>query len=223
MLGPLTLSRAAEGNQPSMARKLSTTETQKLLDGIRLGDRDAERQLFSAFEGLLRADARQHPLMAVVRRRHSEEDVVHEVWLRFCGSGSFLRFEHRGPGSLRRFLGIMLDRALVDLVRHDQADRRGGSLDVRSLDDGHHDGRELQHATDDPTPTSRSRSAELRRLCRRILEPREYEIWRMVEVEERAAVEVAAEMCTSSASIRGIVHRARLKLLKQLDARLSER
>src|SRR2546423_1846841 len=82
-----------------------------------------------------------------------------------------------GPGSLRSFLCTILDRALVDIVRRAQADKREGARRVSSLD-GEEGARAegptaAQLPSKDPTPTSRARTTELRCLCRSALDKSE--------------------------------------------------
>jgi RNA polymerase sigma factor (sigma-70 family) len=164
--------------------------------------------------------------MRVIRSRATEDDVVSEVWLRFYSSGSFERFDDRGPGSLRRYLSVILDRAMIDMVRRAKAGKReGGSANV-SLEEcaeGRDPRAGPQVESKDPTPTSGARASELGDLCKAVLDDREYETWRLIEVEGRLASEVAEALGVTPAAVRGVLFRARFKLISTMQARDSKR
>ena len=144
--------------------------------------------------------------------------------MRICTADSLRSFDDEGPGSLQRFISRILDRVLIDMVRRSKATKRGGTFLAHSLDttethvpscSSH--GKPL--TSRDPSPTSNARATEMNELCRSVLEASEYRIWHQVEVLGRSSEEVAAEFCTSSAAIRGLLFRSRAKLVQALGER----
>jgi len=197
--------------------------TRALLERALGGDGQAERRLFESLRRILHDQARRHRLMKLVARTATEDDVVGEVWLRFYSAGSFAAFEDRGPGSLRRFLGIVLDRTMVDMVRRARAHKRTGDgrhVPLEETGPGTDAPRErCGLVSKDPTPTSRARESEMAELCRRELDEREGEVWRQVEIEGCSSVEVAARLGLTPAAVRGVLFRARAKLIRALEKR----
>lgn len=105
----------------------------KLLDAIRVGDRDAERALADATYADLRAIAGD--LMRRERPGHTLQPtaLVHEAWLRLVASGGLATARDRAY-----FLGAAaraMRRVLVEHARARQADKRGGGRARVALDD----------------------------------------------------------------------------------------
>lgn len=197
-------------------------DTQQLLERVRLGDRVAERQLFDSLTPFVRATARSQPAMRALRAHVDEDDVIAEVWLRCYAAGLLVEFEHRGAGSLQALFTTLVGRTLTDLLRRYGASKRDGPLESSSVDELEAlavagTGMPSSHET---TPTARARASELESLCRDALETREWEIWRLAEVDGLDAPAIAERFGLTSSAVRGVLFRARKKLVRALDSSL---
>lgn len=195
--------------------------TRDLLPRYLAGDEAAGRSLFERHRGALLHRARCHRLLGALKGELSAEDVVHETLARALSGGFLDRFEDRGPGSLLGALGRILDHVLVDECRRRGAAKRGANALAYSID-GDEGSRHTMHAdlaSPDPTPTSQARAHELVDLCRQLLAGREAEVWQLVEIEELSPADVARRLGSTPAAVRGVLFRARAKLLKALESR----
>lgn len=199
----------------------SPTLTRDLLARYLAGDFEAEAKLFERYRAALVQKAVRHPRMRAVAREVAAEDVVQEVMWRVLSSRMLGAFEDRGRGSLEAALETVLERTLVDMGRRFGASKRGGDRVKGSLDAPELDGRKRSESlpADQTTPTSNARSNELVELCRRVLEPREREAWELVELRGFDSNEAAVKLGTSGAAIRGLLLRARGKLVRALGER----
>ncbi len=194
--------------------------TRDLLNGYLSGNRQAECELFEQHrERLLQRVQREH-WMAGLSKYASPEDLVGEVFVRALSSGLLLDFTSRGSGSLSKLLFKLLDNVAVDTYRRHGAGKRGGGRMPASYDAGD-EGAKTGHgapavASMDTTPTSKVRAGELLERCRAALEPREWEIWHMAEVEGFDSLEIAERLNTTDSAARGVLRRARNKLLTKL-------
>ncbi|TAJ16748.1 MAG: hypothetical protein EPO68_10525 [Planctomycetota bacterium] len=206
----------------SQSNRSSDANTGRLLDRARAGDPDAERELFDEFRPALLADASRHRLMPLLARTLSAEDVVSELWLRCYSTAALRDFEHRGAGSLLRFLRIVLDRVVIDLVRRSSAAKRSELEPGTSVEATGARSAELEQWRDSkaPTPTSQARARELAELCRAVLEPDEWDTWRRAELDGEDSEAIGRATGRSAAAVRGTLFRARKKLLLSLDRRL---
>lgn len=213
--------RGEEGSAPP-----GTTLTGRLLSAYLAGDREAERRVFEAHSAWLVRQAKGHRRAAGLRKHVALEDLVDEVFLRTLTSGKLAELAELESGALRRYLAGKLDDVVNDMYRRLGAAKRG-------------DGRApapLEPAGDEPaapradaglhsrgaTPTSDLRARELVDLVRELLDAREWEIWRRCELEQESSVALASESGTSDAAVRGVLHRARKKVLLGLARRLGE-
>jgi RNA polymerase sigma factor (sigma-70 family) len=202
------------------------TLTRELLVRYRAGDLRAERRLFERFRDVLLVRARANSLFRTHGRHVSAEDVVQEVFWRAVSSGLLQRFEDRGSGSLERALGVVLERTLVDTARRLGAQKRateGQAVELESL--AHDDRRRGERGLVSPeaTPTSRARASELIQESRAQLDDNEWDVWRMVELDGIAQVEVAGLTGSTLAAVRGTLFRAREKLIRNLQPHHEER
>ncbi len=198
-----------------------STRTGTLLSRASSGDLIAAQRLFAMQRPTLLARARIDRRLQLARKHGVEaEDVVGEVFRRAFASNLFVEFEDRGPGSLAAALGKVLDFALNDVLRRANAIKRGANVRTVSCDGG--DDGETSSASAiparDPTPTSNARVNELIELCRGHLDDREWRAWSRVELEGLDVAMVAAELGVTPSAVRGILFRARTKLMKVLDA-----
>jgi len=167
----------------------------------------------------LLARAARHPWMQAIAAHTSAEDVVQEVFLRALSSGLFSVRDGRAPGSLLSALQVVLERALADQLRRLGTAKRGAEVAVLSIDPAAEEtGSPLLGAlaSSSTTPTVSARSAELIRLCQAHLEDHEWETWRLRVVAGLGFDEIAALTETTPASARGVMHRARKKLVLAL-------
>jgi RNA polymerase sigma factor (sigma-70 family) len=204
----------------------SDTLTRELLARYRAGDLRAERRLFERFRDVLLTRARANSLFRTHARHVSSEDVVQEVFWRAVSSGLLQRFEDRGSGSLERALVVILERTLVDTARRLGAQKRAAEGQAVELDQlAHQDrrGGERSLISPEATPTSRARAAELIQECRALLDDAEWDVWRMVELDGLAQVEVAGLTGSTLATVRCTLFRAREKLIRNLQPRHEER
>jgi RNA polymerase sigma factor (sigma-70 family) len=145
--------------------------------------------------------------------RPKPEDLVHDALARALDSGLLEHFEDRGPGSLRNLLLRVLDRTILDALRAERAEKRstnargsGGDESEAGAIGQHVDRRE-------PSPTSVARSSEWIGLCRSLLAEHEWRVWSAVELEGCTPSEVARMLGLGESSARGILFRARSKIL----------
>jgi RNA polymerase sigma factor (sigma-70 family) len=189
------------------------TLTRELLVRYLAGSYEAERRLFERMRPGLLQRARRHRLPPSLE----PEDAVQEAFWRVLSSGLLSRFEDRGPGSLEAALVSVLDRTVKDMLRRAGARKRSGELvKVPRGRSGFALGIEPEPTGREVTPTSNARHSELEELCRRTLGEREWEAWRRVELGGWSAVDAAEELGESAASVRGLLFRARQKLVKAL-------
>lgn len=201
------------------------TLTRELLARYLAGDRDAECKLFERYREALVAKARAARQMKAIEREVQPDDVVQEVLWRVLSSGMLRNFEDRGRGSLEAALTTILERTLVDMGRRFGARKRGGDRVKSSLDEARADRRLALNglASSETTPTNNARTNELRDLCQRVLEPREREAWELVELKGFDSQHAATLLGTSAAAVRGLLLRARAKLIRALgDERPNE-
>jgi RNA polymerase sigma factor (sigma-70 family) len=196
--------------------------TSALLEQYLAGDRESERRLFERHRADLVSRSRSASWMAGLRRYATPEDLVQEVFVRALSSGLLRRLEHRGSGSLRAALAKILDDVAVDTYRRHGALKRGAHLRTVPLEGGVATGTEgaVELAAEDTTPTSTAREREILELCRALLPPREWDVWWLCEVRRQSSAAVAERTGTTDAAVRGILHRARKRILRELAARV---
>ncbi len=193
------------------------TLTKELLALYLRGDGAAEVSLFERFRSALVERARRHPRMRPLQRACTPEDVAQEVFRRALASGLLRTFEDRGRGSLDAALAKVLDNTLVDMARRELSLKRGGAQERVELDARGEDGRARQLASDDTTPTGRACSRDLVAWVQGVLDAREFELWRAIEVEGRNAAEVAQAIGATSSAVRGVLFRAQRKLMAAME------
>jgi RNA polymerase sigma factor (sigma-70 family) len=200
-----------------MATEEGDSPTHVPLDRWRSGDESAFAVLHARFAPLLRVRVRRHRVWPMLARRLELDDVVQELWARAMPAVR-TQFRSDGPGSLHAFLGRVCDRLVVDIARRLYAQKRderaardlGTGFDVV---DGARPGRSAP-----VTPTGHARFAELTSIARASLSEREFEAWRLVELEQFSSDEAAFAMRCSGAAVRGLLLRARTKLVARLAA-----
>jgi RNA polymerase sigma factor (sigma-70 family) len=199
------------------SRDDTPTLTKELLALYLRGDTSAERRLFERSRSALVERARRHPRMRAAARTCSPEDVVQEVFRRALVSGMLRSFEDRGRGSLDAALTKVLDNTLVDIARREGSLKRGGAQPAVALEAQDATRAFRQVAGDETTPTNQASSRDLLEWVRTHLEPREFEIWKAVDVEKRSSAEVAQAIGSTSSAVRGVVFRAQRKLITAME------
>lgn len=185
--------------------------TRELLARYLRGESSAERELFERHRAELVDAARRHPLMPALASSATPEDLVGDCLVRVLGSGALRRFEDRGRGSLAGFLATVLDRVVLDACRRTSAAKRDHG--PRALDaDG------AGAAAAGSTPTSAARAEELLALCCAVLAPRDWELWRWIELDGLRSEDVAQRTGTTAAAVRSRMRRIRARLLRELSS-----
>ncbi len=184
---------------------------------VQAGDRDAKEDLYCRLREPLMARIQSHPLFPRLRASASAEDLLSDVYARCEVTRAFESFEETGPRSVRRFLGTVVHCALVDAARRRLAARRGGGWSSFGAlaDDGHP---AASLPSPGPTPTSDARASELVARIRRALSDREWEAWRLREIEGLDVDDIAARSGATRKAIWSLLQRARVKLLAMLEA-----
>jgi len=126
------------------------------------------------------------------------------------------RFEDRGPGSLRNYLGAILDSAVLDLVRRQGAVRRGGGERVGSMQSQGDRTSSLRVPDAAPTPTSEARAAEVAARIEALLPPREFVVWRLRHNAGLDFPEIGRRLDISADAARALHGRARARLAREL-------
>jgi DNA-directed RNA polymerase specialized sigma24 family protein len=161
--------------------------------------------------------ARWHPLTSVVSEVHTPEDVVQDVLARALKADLFARYEDRGPGTLGALLGVVLTHTLEDHARRLGALKHGAGEQPASLDaSGDDTPRRERLAAPRPSPSAEVRAKDLLERSRQLLAPHEWDLWRLVEVDGLRPEDIAGLTGRTAASVRGVLFRARLKLMAGL-------
>lgn len=167
------------------------------------------------FAPLLAARVRRSKLWPALEPRYQLDDVVQEVWARVIPVAR-KSFRPSGAGSFLAFLGTLCDRCMVDLARRGTARKRGEGEQPHSLD-ARSDGKDATPAGGrSETPTSHARCSELEEIARTVLGERELAAWEQVELQDYTAPEAGLALDCSDAAVRGLLLRARAKLVLRL-------
>jgi RNA polymerase sigma factor (sigma-70 family) len=196
-----------------------TTSTRAVLDQYRSGVTGAEQRLFLTHRERLLRRARRHPWMRGLSAHTTCEDVVDEVFVRALAGGFFERFDDRGRGSLLRALTRILERVVADGYRRLGTHESGRLRTVEQAAAGPETPSWRPVASgEEPSPTSNVRAVEMLGLCRRILDPEEWEVWRLTEIVGLESRAIGERIGRSASASRSVLHRARAKLLRVFAA-----
>lgn len=200
---------------PELPHSIPTSITELLVSRFLGGNAMAADRLFRNLERSLRPLVRFHPLFRSLRGRMTEDDVLGELWKTLLERDSLEHFDDRGPGSLRAWLRGVLDRLMTDLARRGGAmKRRGGEL-PHSLDGSSSTARRAgQVAGGAPGPATIARVGDFADRCLRALPQREAEVWELRVLRELEFDEIASKLGCTPASARGLLHRARARLVE---------
>lgn len=180
------------------------------------GDVTAFELLHRRFAPLLAARVTHSKIWPMLRGRFSVDDVVQEVWTRVVPAVK-RSFTPAGPNSFLAFLATVADRTMVDLARRQSASKRGEGENVGRLDTScEREGARPPGAGIPETPTSSARRTELEEIARVELSERELQAWELVELQGYSAGEAALALACSDSAVRGLLLRARARLVRRL-------
>lgn len=187
------------------------------LDRWRAGDPAAFDTLYRRFGPLLRSRVTRSRVWALLQGRMQPEDVTQEIWARAIPAAQ-TGFVDAGPGSFLGFLGKIADRTMIDLARRLCAQRRGGGAEAAGLQtDWENHVLRKPGNPDQPTPTNLARASELAQLAKEVLPADLHSAWHLVEVEGFTAEEAGLGLRRTASAVRGLLLRARARLMAQLQ------
>jgi RNA polymerase sigma factor (sigma-70 family) len=171
-----------------------------LLDGLKAGnDQDIQRLWDRYFERLVRLAGSRLPGHA--RRAFDEEDIALSAFRSFCDrveKGQFPRMDDRDD--LWRVLSTITTRKAVDMVRHQNRQKRGGGRVLGESAVGDADGL-ARFLSREPTPEDAARFAErYERLLGRLEDPTLKAI-ALRRLEGYSSEEIAAALGTSARTV----------------------
>jgi len=201
-------------HSPQPARPDSPSVTDAQVARWQAGDEAAFDILFERFAPLIGLRVRRAASWGALKDRLQLEDVVQEIWLKVV-PGARRTFTPGGAGSFLAFVSKVADNTAIDLVRRQRAIKRGEGQAEVPLVPGEEPGI-LAGGREFETPTSSARRSELREIAARELNQREYLAWDLVEIQTYTASEAGLAMDISGAAVRGLLMRARAKLVLAL-------
>lgn len=195
---------------------MESWSTEQTLSRWQSGDEGAFVKLHERFTPIVAIRISRNRSWHLLSKGYEVGDVVQEVWKRvLCTTRE--KFEPSFLG----FLQAVTDNCIVDLLRRQGARKRGEGGSSNTLDT-----QAVSHAVPKPglpeveTPTSRARASELQSIAREELNEREHLAWDLVEMKGYTAEEAGLAMGDqggSGSSVRGLLKRARSKLVSRLE------
>lgn len=185
------------------------------LDRWKNGDEAAFAAIHAEVTPRLRSRILQSPSWPLLERHYQVDDVLQDFWMHAVPAAHD-RFVHIGPGSLLGFLGEILDRKIVDLVRRVTAQKRGnGAVDRLATGFDAPDRGGLLRAAPE-TPTGKARFSEFVERARGLLPPDDFDVWYRIEILSHSSDEVAASVGRTDSAVRGTLMRSRAKIAAAL-------
>jgi RNA polymerase sigma-70 factor (ECF subfamily) len=193
---------------------LELERTRKLIEAARGGRREAYEELFRMYRGALERELHGR-LRVRADARFDASDVVQEA-LADAVRG-FDSFEHRGPGSFRRWLARILENRVRMMFQHARREKRDRAREVAQ---GLGNGTEIDRARSRlaasiTSPSAAAAAGEERARVARALEqlsPDHRTVIRLVRLEQRTIAEAAASMGRSENAVKKLLARALLAL-----------
>jgi DNA-directed RNA polymerase specialized sigma24 family protein len=192
-------------------RDVSTRPTRELVDLARAGSTHAARRLFDGLRPNLIARVSEHAAFAALDRIVTPDDVITELWLRFLALPPGAAPDYAKQLAFRSFLFSLLDRTLADLAGRFAA--AGATLPIARP------ARVRRGANVAPRAAQRP-DAELRAVCAGILDADELAIWRCAAAIGASTEDIALRMGIPAATVRGLMFRARGKVIAALARRI---
>lgn len=183
--------------------------TEELVRRGRSGDPSAFVSLIERYRSRLEALA-YVKMSAKLLRSYSVEDVLQEACLR--GFRSFHSFESRGPNSFYRWISELIEHVIVDLARHEEAQKRAAN--VISLDGEGKENRD-HLKNEDPSPSTLLRREERFERLKKALEglsEDHREVILLARIQLLPMKEVARRMGRSVDAVSELLRRALCKL-----------
>ena len=109
---------------------------QERLARVRQGDDAAAGELFQRYEAEIRRAVRLRLLDARLRRALDSSDICQEVLKSFFQAAEADRYEINSEEQLLKLLTEMARKKLIDCVRRQRAQRRGGDRKAVEIDSG---------------------------------------------------------------------------------------
>lgn len=171
-----------------------------LLRRVRAGDKFAAEELVRRYEPAIRRAVRIRLLNNQMRRVLDSMDICQSVLASFFRQVRANRFELESPAQLVKLLAKMADHKLIDQVRRQTAQRRGGraAKRVEVLDD---------IVGDTPSPSQQAQIRERIQAVRRRLSPLELRLWELQQ-EGKEWKEIAAIVGGTPEALRKRLERA---------------
>ena len=179
------------------------------------GDEAAFAAIESQLTPRLRVRIQQNPAWPLLERQFEIDDVLQDFWTHAVPAAR-KTFKHLGPGSLLGFLGEILDRKIVDLVRRMTAKKRGRGVVDRLATGFDAPDRGSFGRSAPETPTGNARFSELVERARALLTPDEFDLWYRIEIQSQSSHEVAASAGRTSSAVRSTLMRSRAKIAAAL-------
>jgi len=182
------------------------------------GDEIAFAALHERFTPLLRERVVRSKWWPLFASRAQVDDLVQEIWGRVSAERTKRSFEPRGQGSFLAWLSQVAKNTLNDLGRKEIAQKKGEGAEAVPIDTRSGARPAARHGLAPPTtPTSAARVAELDAIAREELSEDEYLAWNLLDVQSYTSEEAGVLVLDrSAAGVRGLLHRARLKLMRRL-------
>jgi RNA polymerase sigma factor (sigma-70 family) len=134
-------------------------DTSELLVRVRAGDSRAVDLLIERLDVELLRRVRRDRRARGVRAFFPPEEIVQEVWQRVLRSDALRRFQDHGEGSLRRYLGRLVERTIIDC--HRRLVRRRAFLQTQPELPAPDDDAPACPRSTEPSPTSIVRTRDL--------------------------------------------------------------
>jgi RNA polymerase sigma factor (sigma-70 family) len=183
---------------------------QRLIDGLRAGDRDVAREFWDLYGGPLERLAEAN-LAAGLRRRLGPEDVVQSVCRTFLRRAKVGEFRLADSEDLWRLLCAITLTKIREQTRFHMRKKRGLDQEVHAAptDDGD---AQPEPAAGGPTPAEAAEFADQFEQLLAALDPREREVVEL-KLQDFTHDEVAARLGCSDRTV--------LRLLKRVQAHLA--
>jgi DNA-directed RNA polymerase specialized sigma24 family protein len=145
------------------------------------------------------------------------DDAVQMIWTQvwdYAGT----KFESRGPGSFYGLVGSIADRVLISLMRDGRAQKRGEGRECEGLSTENVRQVTLRPGlSSEPTPTSVARTNEDQGRLQLLLSEEQYTVFHDIEVRGLTAEDVSLVLDKTPSAVRGILRRARLRLVREFE------
>lgn len=200
---------------PHHSADQSAERTEMEWNRARAGSVAYERKLFLKLWQFCIKRVRAHSYWPALKGHMEPADVVQNLWELLFRRGSMLNFEDRGSGSMRTWLAACLDHHMVDLVRRQKAEKRGGGRSCRSIHGESSSAPGITPASPLPGASTVVAFGDWRERCRQVLTRREYAVWNLRVNEDLGYPAIGEALQITSSAARSLCRRARQRLAEQ--------